>query len=91
MKLEKIKFSIVLVLFAITLGVSSLFKPSLNEIDAQTLANDIAGVGKVKSEKIIKDREENGIYLGQKDFENRAKSLGIGEVVIGRISRKYKF
>lgn len=90
MKLEKMKFSILLCLFAITLFVSSLFKPNLNYIDAQTLADNIVGVGEIKSTRIIKERDEHGFFLGEKDFANRVKDLGIGEVVLNRITKKYR-
>lgn len=89
--LEKMKFSILLSLFVVTFGVSTLFKPNLNYIDAQTLAEDIVGVGELKSAKIIKERQEHGFFLGEKDFTNRVKDLGIGEVVMNRITKKYRF
>ena len=89
--LSRMKFSVVIVIFAITLFVSSLFKPSINYIDAQTLAKDIVGVGQIKSERIINEREQFGFFKGEEDFYNRTRKLGIGEVVFNRIKKQYRF
>lgn len=89
--LEKMKFSVLLFLFVFVLGVTSFFRPNLNYVDAKTLADNIVGVGAVKSEKIVKEREENGFFTGEKDFTNRMKKLGVGEVVASRITKKYRF
>lgn len=87
--LNKIQFPILVCVFALTLAVSTMFKKSINYIDAQTLAKDIYGVGKIKSERIVRERELNGVFLGEKDFYNRTKKLGIGEVVFNRIKKEY--
>lgn len=88
--LSRMKFSIIIVIFGITLCVSSLFKPSINYIDAQTLSKDITGVGDVKSEKIINERDRFGFFKGEEDFYKRTKKLGIGEVVFNRIKKQYR-
>lgn len=87
---EKMKFNVLIGVFVITIFVSQLFKPSINYVDAQTLAKDITGVGKIKSEKIIAEREAYGFFKGEKDFYERTKKLGIGEVSFNRIKKAYK-
>ena len=87
--LNKIQFPILVCVFVLTLTVSTMFKKSINHIDAQTLAKDISGVGKIKSERIVRERELNGFFLGEKDFYDRTKKLGIGEVVFNRIKKEY--
>lgn len=88
--LNRMKFSIVITIFGITLFVSSFFKPSINHIDAQTLADNIVGVGKIKSERIVNEREEFGMFKGEEDFYNRTRKLGIGDVVFNRIKKQYR-
>ncbi len=89
---NKIEFPILICIFVMTLGISSLFRTSINEVDANTLAKDISGIGEVKSAIIIKERDLNGKYTNFKDFVDRTKKYGgIGEVVINRVNKKYKF
>lgn len=90
-KIEKMQFPILIMVFVMTLSVSSLFKPSINKIDATRLAKDVYGVGDIKSTKIIQERNLNGDFKNEKDFYHRTKKLGIGEVVFNRINKKYKF
>lgn len=87
--LEKMKFSILIMVFAITLFITSLFRPNINYVDQETLAKEVVGVGEIKSAKIIQERELHGFFKGEKDFYERVKKLGIGEVVINRISKQY--
>lgn len=88
--LNRMKFSLIIVIFGITIFVSLLFKPSINYIDAQTLAKDIVGVGEIKSEKIINERDKFGFFKGEEDFYNRTRELGIGEVVFNKIKKQYR-
>lgn len=64
-------------------------KPCLNEVSCSMLDNEIRGVGKIKSYKIIKEREVNGNYKNVQDFIERTDSF-IGKTVQTRIVRAYK-
>lgn len=87
---EKMKFNVLIGVFVATIFVSQMFKPSINYVDAQTLAKDIVGIGKIKSEKIVAERENYGFFKGEKDFYDRTKKLGIGNVSFNRIKKEYK-
>lgn len=86
---EKLRLSLFIVLFVITIGISNIFKTSINEVDKLALDTQIRGVGKIKSEKIIKERDMNGYYKDKQDFENRTKNF-LGEKVTNRIEKTYK-
>lgn len=86
---EKLRLSLFIVLFVITIGISNIFKTSINEVDKLALDIQIRGVGKIKSEKIIKERDMNGYYKDKQDFENRTRNF-LGEKVINRIEKTYK-
>lgn len=90
-RISKMEFPVLVVIFVMTISFSSLFKDSINHVDALTLAKDISGVGTIKSNKIIQEREQNGHYKDEKDFYHRTKKFGIGEVVYNRINKKYKY
>ena len=83
---EKLRLSLFFVLFVITIGISNIFKTSINEVDKLALDIQIRGVGKIKSEKIIKERDMNGYYKDKQDFENRTRNF-LGEKVINRIEK----
>ena len=83
---EKLRLSLFIVLFVITIGISNIFKTSINEVDKLALDIQIRGVGKIKSEKIIKERDMNGYYKDKQDFENRTRNF-LGEKVINRIEK----
>lgn len=85
---EKLRLSLFMLLFFITIAVSNLFKTSINEVDRLTLDTKIKGVGKIKSEKIIKERGLNGNYLNKEDFKERTKGF-VGDKVRNRIEKTY--
>lgn len=88
--IEKMKFPILISVFAVTILVANLFRPSINYVDSQTLAKNIVGVGQKKSERIIDERNKYGFFKGEKDFQDRVKKLGIGEVSFNRIRKAYR-
>ena len=89
--IPKMKLPIVIIMFSLTLLINYISKPSINVVDADTLATEIVGIGKVKSTRIIEERERNGEFESKQDFYIRTKNLGIGEVVFNRIGKIYKF
>lgn len=89
--LNKMKFTLLIGVFALTNFMADLVRPSLNHTTATELHTRIVGIGKVKSQKIIHERHTNGFFVTSKDFRDRMKSLGIGEVVIARIEKTYRF
>lgn len=89
--MSKIEFPVLIVAFIITLCVSTMIRPSINKVDAITLDKKIVGVGKIKSHRIIQERELNGDFKNQKDFCERVGKLGVGEVVLTRITKEYNF
>lgn len=86
---ERLRLSLFILLFVITIGISNIFKPSINTIDKLALDTQIKGVGKIKASKIIEERNMNGNYKSKEDFENRTKDF-LGETVINRIEKTYK-
>lgn len=89
--ISKIKLSVCVCLFFITITISNFLKPNINYINGDRIAKDITGVGKIKSEKIINEKEVNGFYKNEKDFYSRMKDLGIGEITYNRIKKTYRF
>lgn len=90
-KMPKMKLPVVMFIFGLTLSVTHWLKPSINDIDAETLANEVIGIGYAKSQKIINERDKNGEFENKQDFYKRVKKLGIGEVVYNRINKQYKY
>lgn len=88
--LEKMKFSVLLIVFVVTLVIGNIFRPNINDVRDVKLANDIVGVGKIKSEKIVAERELHGDFKDEKDFRDRTKDY-IGDVVFNRITKTYRF
>lgn len=86
---ERLRLSLFILLFVITIGISNMFKTSINEVDKLTLDTQIKGIGDIKSSKIIKERDTNGNYKNKKDFENRTHNF-LGEIVTNRIEKTYK-
>lgn len=86
----KIKFPLILIVFFFTIMFSNLFKTSINEVDRIALANDIQGIGKIKAEKIIKERELHGNFKNEKDFYERTKNI-LGDTTFTRVKKTYSF
>lgn len=89
--LSKIKFTLMVCVFVLTNFMADLVRPSINNISASELDTRIVGIGKIKSEKIINERNKHGFFVDSKDFRQRMKSIGIGEVVLTRIEKSYRF
>ena len=75
--------------FVLILGMDYNDKLSINQVSAYTIDQQIEGVGKVKSNKIIQEREVNGDYKNIQDFNERTKDF-VGEKVQGRLAKAYK-
>ncbi|GHC36606.1 ComEA family DNA-binding protein [Aidingimonas halophila] len=77
--------------FALTLGLTSLAfaqdKINVNTADAETLA-ELPGIGIVKAEAIVEDREENGDFSDASDI-TRVK--GIGDATVDDLSDQVEF
>lgn len=86
---ERLRLSLFILLFVITIGISNMFKTSINEVDRVALDTQIKGIGKIKANKIVGEREINGNYKDKEDFENRTKEF-LGEIVTNRIEKTYK-
>lgn len=86
---ERLRLSLFILLFVLTIGVSNMFKTSINDVDRLTLDNDIRGVGRIKADKIVSERELNGVYLDKEDFENRTGDF-LGSKVTNRIEKTYR-
>lgn len=86
---EKTKLSLFVLLFIITVGISNIFKTSINDVDRVTLDTQIRGIGKVKADKIITERELHGNYMDKLDFEERTNQF-LGDKVTNRIEKTYK-
>lgn len=86
---NKVRMCLFVFLFVFTVGITNFFKTSINEVDRLSLDNTIKGVGKVKSEKIIAEREAHGYFKSEEDFRNRTKQF-LGKSVHSRIARTYK-
>lgn len=70
-------------------GMDYYSKPSINHVSAYRIDKEVRGVGEIKSNKIIKERETNGYYKNIQDFNERTKDF-VGETVQTRIVRAYK-
>lgn len=88
--MKKINMGICLMLFFITLTISHVLKPNINQVNREHLTM-INGIGKIKSERIIVEREIYGVYKNREDFAMRTEPLGIGKVSFDKIQKKYKF
>ena len=78
----KIRFPVLICIFVMTVSVSSLFKNTPN--------NDVLAknVYKIESEKMIKKEKSNINKCKEKDSYNKAKKLGMGEVVLNKIKKQ---
>ena len=71
------------------LGMDYNDKPSINQVSACTIDQQVKGIGKIKSDKIIHERETNGDYKNIQDFNERTKDF-VGEKVQVRLAKAYK-
>ena len=80
-------FILISVIFTIYFGQTFSTK-TINEATFEEL-DSILGIGRVKAESIIKERDKSP-YKNLDDFKQRHKGK-IGEVVINRMVKKFKF
>jgi competence protein ComEA len=75
------KYYPIALLIALVLATSPLFaeKVDINTADAQTLEQNLNGVGETKAEAIVAYRKENGKF---KNIEELANVPGIGAATI---------
>ena len=86
---EKLRLSLFMTLFTITILISNIFKTSINDVDRVALDIQIRGIGKIKADKIVSEREQNGNYLNKEDFKERTENF-LGDTVRNRIEKTYK-
>lgn len=90
--IKKIKISLFMMIFLFALAITNV-RPNLNHLTAEQIANDIHGIGKIKSERIVKERETKGKFKSKDDFYVRVvdnKEYRIGDTVYERIVKTYK-
>ena len=78
-----------IIAFILIVGMDYNNKLSINQVSAYTIDQQIEGIGKVKSNKIIQERETNGYYKNIQDFNERTKDF-VGEKVQVRLAKAYK-
>ena len=87
--IQPIKHQVFAVLFMIALLISNL-KPNINYLPAEKIAEDIVGIGVIKSKAIVLERNEGGVFKDVEDFKNRVAPYGVGNVTINKVVNKYK-
>lgn len=89
--IKKIKISLFMMIFLFALAITNV-RPNSNHLTADEIADGIHGIGKLKSERIVKEREK-GIFKNKDDFYVRVvknKDYRIGDTVYERIIKTYK-
>ncbi len=79
--MKKFTLSIILLLFLATVAIA---KVNINTASVKDL-QAIKGIGQVKAEAIVKDRQKNGKY---KSIEDLARVKGIGPKTVKKIKEE---
>lgn len=78
--IKRLVFAATLLFSAFTLHAAGAV--NINTANAETIANGVTGIGKVKAEAIVKYREKNGPF---KSIDDLNKVSGIGDGTIKKI------
>ncbi len=81
---------IIVTLIAVSMAlVSNTFAADVNSDDALTIQKDLMGVGTVKAERIVAEREMNGPFIDGDDLVKRVS--GIGPMTVSNNTEKLTF
>lgn len=90
--MNKLKLSVLSVVFVLSLFFSQITKKNLNTITYHELVSEIKGVGNVKATHILSERDVNGYFKNKEDFKVRVvlnDKYKVGETVYDRIINTY--
>ena len=76
--MKKIKSLLFIVLFSIS-GLLYAAQVNINTADADTLSNELSGIGQSKAEAIVAYRDQHGPYIQIEDLAN-VKGIGVSTI-----------
>ena len=76
--MKKIKSLLFIVLFSIS-GLLYAAQVNINTADADTLSNELSGIGQSKAEAIVAYRDQHGPYKQIEDLAN-VKGIGVSTI-----------
>ena len=80
--IKKIVFGLVLVFSGLSFSAQAGEPLNINSASAEVIERELAGVGAVKAQSIVKYRQENGPFTSVDDL---AKVSGIGDKTLAKI------